>query len=75
MKSFSSSVRGMPSYDSAVSHELATAVKHHVCSSEIYRKSTRISLYLSMQSAELSTDDLARQIITDGGFKAARLQL
>ncbi|TIB70578.1 5-formyltetrahydrofolate cyclo-ligase [Wallemia mellicola] len=45
---------------------LARAVKEEICASDIYKRSTRISLYLSMQSSELSTDDLARQIIDDG---------
>lgn len=45
---------------------IATLVKQHICKSEIYKQSQNISLYLSMPTGELNTDDLARQVIVDG---------
>ena len=45
---------------------IAILVTHHICKSEIYKQSQNISLYLSMPTGELNTDELARQVIVDG---------
>ncbi|EOR02067.1 hypothetical protein E3P88_00593 [Wallemia ichthyophaga] len=59
-------LRRLNGLSDAAIQDQSHAVKQHICRSDIYKHSTRISLYLSMPLGELRTDELARQIISDG---------